>query len=90
MAQPFSNGGQEIVKENNNIEMENEMSEHPRISADCPLLQKEEEQIEIVSSCWIKKSKYIDPLIEKLNTDELYVPNDLCIGLDKDLMSVTV
>ena len=26
------------------------------------------------------------PLIEKLNTDELYVPNDLSIGLDKDLM----
>ena len=26
------------------------------------------------------------PLIEKLNTDELYVPNDLSIGLDKELM----
>tara|TARA_B110000858_G_scaffold105543_1_gene120742 strand:- start:99 stop:1133 length:1035 start_codon:yes stop_codon:yes gene_type:complete len=26
------------------------------------------------------------PLIEKLNTDELYVANDLYIGLDKDLM----
>ena len=26
------------------------------------------------------------PLIEKLNTDELYVANDLSIGLDKDLM----
>ena len=26
------------------------------------------------------------PLIEKLNVDEIYTPNDLCLGLDKDMM----
>ena len=35
---------------------------------------------------YINAKQIRHPLIENLNTDELYVPNDLCIGLDKDLM----
>ena len=35
---------------------------------------------------YVKASEIRHPLIEQLNSDELYVTNDISVGLDKDLM----